>query len=190
MFSRTKRLLLRPGWAEDTAPLHQLWSEEAISRNLPDQPPMLTQAKTAEFLMRERDVLAPYFLLFSRTGGAPRLIGGCGISIGCSERPELSFWIGRPFWGLGFATEAARAATRIARASGLDRLTARPMIGNRAGINVLEKLGFRPTGQCEKRISAACGGTATCVLYEDSGEAPMRSDSAMELYRDGTPIAA
>lgn len=190
MFSRTKRLLLRPGWTEDAHALHALWNEETITRNLPDLPPALTEEKTADFLMKERDVLAPYFLLFARTGGAPRLVGGCGVSLGCSERPELSFWIGRPFWGLGFATEAARAVTRIARASGIGRLTARPVAGNRAGIHVLEKLGFQPTGHCEKRISAACGGAATCILYEDSGEDPMRGDSSLELYMDGGSIAA
>lgn len=194
MFSRTKRLLLRPGWAEDAPALSRVWDDEAIARNLPDLPFATPGASAveaaAQFLLREREALSPYFLLFARTGGAPRLIGGCGIGKGRDARPELSFWLARPFWGLGFATEAAAAVTRMARASGILNLVARSTTDNIAAIHVLSKLGFRPAGRIEQRHSRARGGIVACALFEDSGEAPMRVDSSRELYMDRAPIAA
>src|SRR3546814_6236941 len=48
----------------------------------------------------------PRFLIFARTGGAPRLVGGCGISPSAESELEMGYWIARPYWGLGFATEA------------------------------------------------------------------------------------
>ena len=56
---------------------------------------------------------------------------------------EVGYTIGRPFWGKGYATEAAAAARDFA----LDRLGARRLIaliirGNDASANVARKLGF------------------------------------------------
>lgn len=190
MFSRTKRLLLRPGWAEDAPALSRVWDDEAIARNLPDLPASPSVEAAERFLLREREALSPYFLLFARTGGAPRLIGGCGIGKNADDRRELSFWLARPFWGLGFATEAAAAVTRMARASGISDLVARPTADNSAATHVLSKLGFHPTGRIEKRHSRARGGAVACALFEDSGLAPRRADSSRELYMDRAPIAA
>ena len=51
-------------------------------------------------------------------------------------------------------------------------------------------LGFRSTGKVETRHSPARGGAAECVLFEDDGIAPMRSDLSLDLYRDLAPVAA
>ena len=37
-----------------------------------------------------------------------RLIGGGGIG-SCARGAEIGYWIGVPYWGNGYATEAARA---------------------------------------------------------------------------------
>lgn len=191
MFARTKRLLLRPGWAEDAPALHRAWSDEAIARALPGHLAAATREDALRFLTRERDALSPWFLLFARTGGAPRLVGGCGIDGGSpgglGGRPELAFWIARPFWGLGFATEAAGAVVRMARAAGIGPLVARPAAGNGAAGNVLRKIGFRSTG---RRDGAAGSGAIAHMLFEDSGAAPVPVDSSHELYMDRAPIAA
>ncbi len=190
MFARTERLLLRPGWAEDAPALHRAWNEEAIARNLPDLPAGHSLTEAERFLRDKRETLSPYFLLFARTGGAPRLVGGCGIARSPQNRRELDFWISRPFWGLGFATEAVRAVTHMARASGLGALLARPMTDNSAAAHVLDKIGFRSTGRIEKRHIAARGGAVACALYEDSGIAPAPTDSWRQLYMDRASIAA
>ena len=46
------------------------------------------------------------FLITLRTA---TLIGACGIGTRDGEQPEIGYWLGVPFWGKGYATEAARA---------------------------------------------------------------------------------
>lgn len=191
MFARTKRLLLRPGWREDAPALAQAIGDEAVVRNLARAPWPYGLAEAEAFLTREADPQLPHFLIFSRTRGAPRLIGGCGISRIEDEGLNLGYWIARPYWGLGFATEAGGAVMRISRAMGLQGVTAWHLLDNPASGNVLRKIGFRPTGRIEQRYSTSRGASVAAALFEESDEAgPMRIDLAQEIYNDRTAIAA
>jgi RimJ/RimL family protein N-acetyltransferase len=69
------------------------------------------------------------------------------------EEAELSFWIGRPFWGRGYATEAAGAAVdRAFDALGINRIVAHHMVRNPASGRVLARLGFRQEGLLRERV--------------------------------------
>ncbi|HKX35788.1 MAG TPA: GNAT family N-acetyltransferase, partial [Rhizorhapis sp.] len=118
MFARTERLLLRPGWREDASALAAAIGDEGIIRNLARAPWPYAETDAAQFLERVQESALPQFLIFSRTLGAPRLVGGCGIMQDGTDL-ELGYWIARPYWGLGFATEASRAVVQIARAVNL-----------------------------------------------------------------------
>ncbi len=74
-------------------------------------------------------------------------VGVCGL-VGVAEgSAELGYWIGRPFWGRGYATEAARAVLRFGfEELGLARVTARCLERNAASYRVLEKVGMRFEG--------------------------------------------
>ncbi len=115
MFARTERLLLRPGWQEDAPALARAIGEEAVVRNLARAPWPYGEVEAQEFLNLPVDPDQPRFLIFARTGGAPRLVGGCGIAPSPEGPLEMGYWIARPYWGLGFATEAGRQLVRIAR---------------------------------------------------------------------------
>lgn len=190
MFARTKRLLLRPGWAEDAGTLAEAIGDFAVVRNLARVPHPYGVDDAQAFLEAPHDPLLPRFLTFSRTRGAPRLIGGCGIARNGDGTLEFGYWIARPYWGLGFATEAGRAVMRIARATGLDGITAHHMIDNPASGNVLRKLGFRFTGQVERRHSVGRGAEVDCLMFEQGDEEPVARDSAPELYLDALPSRA
>lgn len=192
MFARTKRLLLRPGWCEDAQALAQAMGDEAVVRNLARAPWPYGLEDAEGWLGRDGDPLLPEFLIFSRTRGAPRLVGGCGIDRCEGNALELGYWIARPYWGLGFATEAASALVRISRAIGLPKLTAGHMLDNPASAKVLRKIGFRPTGRIEQRFSAGRDATVPVALFEqgDDAAALMREDLAQELYKDRPAIAA
>ena len=75
------------------------------------------------------------------------------------ERAEIGFWVGPPFWGTGFASEAVGALSdHLFRTRGLPRITAEVQADNDASLRVLEKAGFRRAG--EKRLhSVARGGS-------------------------------
>lgn len=171
MFARTERLLLRPGWLEDAPALAKAIGEEAVVRNLATAPWPYDETQAREFLGQPIDPGQPRFLIFARTGGAPRLVGGCGISPSQDDDRggglEMGYWIARPYWGLGFATEAGRQLVRIARAMNLPKLSAGHFIDNPASGAVLRKLGFRPTGKVAQRYSLARGGNAACALFEE-----------------------
>ena len=181
MFARTERLLLRPGWHEDAPALTQAISEAAIVRNLATAPWPYGEEAARAFLDADPTDGLPRFLMFARTGGTPRLVGGCGISHSPDGSHEMGYWVARPFWGLGFATEAGRQLLAIARTMKLPRLTAAHFIDNPASGAVLRKLGFRPTGRVVQRHSLGRGGAAACALFEegdgtgDGAATPMRS---------------
>ncbi|WP_375197960.1 GNAT family N-acetyltransferase, partial [Sphingobium sp.] len=132
----------------------------------------------------------PRLLAFNRTHGAPRLVGGCGVHLDEDGAVELGYWIARPYWGLGFATEAAQAVLGMAKAAGVRDIRAAHFIDNPASGNVLRKIGFRSTGRVERRFSLGRDAAADCLIFED-GEVPgISNDPAMDLYRDAWPALA
>lgn len=171
MFVRTPRLLLRQGWIED-APQLARTIDEAIARNTTRMPWPYPLAAAEAWLSREQDSHAPTCLIFARTGGAPRLIGGVGLNAD-ADGHELGYWIARPYWGLGFASEAASALLRTAHESlRIGPIHAGHFTDNPASGRVLRKLGFRPTGRTERRHSTARGHAVECVLYAEAAEEP------------------
>ena len=177
MFARTPRLLLRPGWLEDAPALASTIGEEAIVRNLATAPWPYDLEQAHNFLGREHDARLPNLLIFARTNGAPRLIGGCGLSLTHDgDDIQLGYWIGRPHWGLGYATEAGSAVLEIGRAIGLQRIVASHFTDNPASGRVLRKLGFRATGKIRNQASLGRGSEAACALYERTEETAMDED--------------
>jgi RimJ/RimL family protein N-acetyltransferase len=60
---------------------------------------------------------------------------------------ELGYWLGKPFWGQGLMSEAARELTSfIWLTTDVERIFARVMIGNGRSEGVLTAAGFRPEG--------------------------------------------
>lgn len=164
MFARTTRLLLRPGWAEDAPALAAAIADETIVRNLSAAPWPFTLRDAEAFLAQPRDPVLPSLLVFDRTGGAPRLAGACGLGRRPSGAVEMGYWIARPFWGRGIATEACTALIGIARTLGLKQLEGSHFLDNPASGRVLEKLGFRPIGITAPRMSCARGTEAPARL--------------------------
>jgi RimJ/RimL family protein N-acetyltransferase len=69
----------------------------------------------------------------------------------------MGYWIARPFWSRGYATEACAALVEIARALDLASLDASHFIDNPASARVLDKLGFESLGIIAPRMSCARG---------------------------------
>ena len=165
MFAITERLLLRPGWSEDAHALFDAVADEGIVRNLATAPWPYSFADAEAFLTRERPPRDAACLIFLREDGAPRLVGCTGVAGTPDGEIEFGYWIARPYWGRGIATEAGRALVANARDSlRLKRLVAGHFLDNPASGRVLAKLGFRPTGTTP-RYSAGRGEAAPCREY-------------------------
>ena len=157
MFARTRRLLLRPGFPEDAPALAGAIADEAIARNLAAVPWPFRMRDAEAFLAAPRDPVLPSFLIFERTEGAPRLVGACGLGRRPSGAVEMGYWVARPYWGRGLATEACAALIDIAKTLGLASLEGSHFIDNPASARVLEKLGFEAVGIVAPRMSCARG---------------------------------
>jgi ribosomal-protein-alanine N-acetyltransferase len=84
------------------------------------------------------------------------LIGICGFTTEPNGDAELGYWIGKPYWGRGFATEAAKCVMDYGfRKVGIRGFVCKHLTGNPASARVIQKLGFRyvgeATGWCEAR---------------------------------------
>jgi RimJ/RimL family protein N-acetyltransferase len=74
------------------------------------------------------------------------------------ERPEIGYWLGRPFWNRGYATEAVRGALKwVKRDWRRHVVVAGHFADNPASGQVLCKAGFLYTGDVELRPSVARG---------------------------------
>jgi ribosomal-protein-alanine N-acetyltransferase len=83
------------------------------------------------------------------------LIGSAGLRDIDPEhlQAELGFWIGREWWGQGYAREAAAAVIRFGFESlGLNRICAHHMARNPAAGKVLRALGMRQEGLLRQRV--------------------------------------
>ena len=69
---------------------------------------------------------------------------------------ELGYWLGRPYWGKGLATEAVRGAMTWAQGDwGRRLILAGHFADNEASGRVLSKCGFLYTGEVQRRFSRA-----------------------------------
>ena len=165
MFARTKRLTLRPGWAEDAPALAAAIGQESVAHRLSRVPLPYTLADAAEWLARPRAVTDLFFLVFLHDAGETRLIGGVGLH---PEDGELGigYWYIPAAWGHGYATEAGLAVIDIARHTlGVTRLASRYHLENPASGRVLRKLGFEPTGEGVHHPCLARGEPVPSVEY-------------------------
>jgi RimJ/RimL family protein N-acetyltransferase len=70
------------------------------------------------------------------------------------ERAEMGYWIGVPYWGRGYASEAAQVVVDYGfRELGLNRIYATVFAGNTASRRVAEKAGMRYEGCMRQHVS-------------------------------------
>lgn len=145
----TERLLLRPHEAADIPAIVPLLNDFDVVKNLSRVPHPYTEEMGREFLARGTEDRArgqayPFAVLRKADGV---LVGGCGLRLEEDGVFEMGYWLGRPFWGQGYASEAARRMACF----GFRELKA-PVIralyfhDNPASGHVLEKLGAVPAG--------------------------------------------
>jgi len=145
----TQRLILRRPTMTDMPAFVAILNDYDVAKNLRLVAHPFTDTLFREALVhidRERqDGAAYYFAVTRAMDGA--LIGMCAAERAADGAWELGYWYGRPYWGQGYATEAARPVMRFAFEDlGAERLTAGWFDDNPASGAVLHKLGFAITG--------------------------------------------
>ncbi len=94
------------------------------------------------------------------------LLGAIGLALALADaRAELGYWIGVPFWGRGYATEAARALVAYGfEVLHLERIHACHFAGNPASGRVLRNAGMIHEGT-QRRHVVKWGRTEDLELY-------------------------
>jgi RimJ/RimL family protein N-acetyltransferase len=158
MFIRTRNLLLRPYWPHDAMQLAHALNDLEVVQFLASAPYPYRLADADYFIERSvsHPLPQPNFAMIAVALPGQPLVGGIGL-VHQRGAPELGYWVARPFWGQGFATEAAEAVLELGfLAYGHDQIAANHMIDNPKSAHLLEqKLGFTETGfgdiWCEAR---------------------------------------
>ena len=170
----TKRLILRPFRLTDAPAVQELAGERDIADTTMNIPHPYEDGMAEEWIeSREpgyEDGKIATFAIVLRDGS--ELVGAIGLQIDRGHnKAELGYWIGKPFWNLGYATEATIAIL----AFGFDklrlgRIQAGHLARNPSSGRVMEKAGMilegtarQATikwGQCEDLLSYA-------ILRED-----------------------
>jgi RimJ/RimL family protein N-acetyltransferase len=149
----TARLALRPPRLEDANALATLANDRRIAENTLRIPHPYALADAQTFIAAANASDDEAVLLITARSGA--VLGACGIATLDGETPEIGYWLGVPFWGKGYATEAARALIDHAFGDlGYDVLHGGARVSNPASRRVLEKCGFQWTGVGLYRIRA------------------------------------
>jgi ribosomal-protein-alanine N-acetyltransferase len=150
---RTERLLLDLPEMQRIPDYVELMNDLRVSRWLA-RPPFPYRRKDArEFVTgarrRWRAGLSVPLAIYRASDH--QLMGGVGLhapSAG-NQSAELGYWLGHPYWGQGYASEAVREVLRVAFGPmKLHRVAAGIFVGNSRSEGVLRKAGFRLEGQC------------------------------------------
>lgn len=175
---RTARLLLRPFRPDDAPRVRELAGEREIAATTTNIPHPYEEGMAEAWigaqaerraagqgvvfavqlrpdLTRREDALEP---------GA--LVGAVGLELDPQNRQaELGYWIGRPCWNRGLASEAARAVLRYGfEELGLNRIHASHFGNNPASGRVLARIGMVREG-CRRRHVRKWGRYEDLVLY-------------------------
>lgn len=148
---RTHRLVLRAPNRTDVTAMARLANNQNIHKWLSRLPHPYGELDAMEFVDRiARSSGEHAYAILSLEGD---FIGTIGLHLQEDQPAELGYWLGEPYWGEGYATEAVGALLAAADAAGCDRMDARAQTANLASCRVLEKSGFLETS---RRI-ADCG---------------------------------
>ncbi len=144
MFLETERLYLRPPELDDAPAIRALVSDERIARmtlNIPHPYPEGAAVEWIQSIHDSEDDIYPR-LMFLRESDV--LVGSVGMSVSRRHnRAEVGYWVGVPYWGNGYATEALNVMIDFGFSQlSLHRIVGQYYVNNPASGRVMEKAGM------------------------------------------------
>ncbi|MBZ0331294.1 GNAT family N-acetyltransferase [Halomonas sp. ANAO-440] len=152
----TKRFLLRPFELADARDVQRFAGEWIIADTTLNIPHPYGEGLAEEWIKSQaRRFEDGTLATFAVTETDPeQLVGAVGLSINPEHAVgELGYWIGLPFWGRGYATEAVQALVNYGFTElRLNRVQARHLVRNPASGRVMRKIGMSYEGTLRKSI--------------------------------------
>jgi 8-oxo-dGTP diphosphatase len=141
----SERLVLRPLASQDADPITDLVNDWDVVRHTAMIPFPYRRQMAVDFILSQTDVsrTGSFNLAITRKEDG-RLLGCIGLIRGPqSDEAELGYWLGKPFWSQGYASEAVGRLVAFAfEELGLRQLIASAVPTNLASHRVQEKNGF------------------------------------------------
>ena len=165
---QTKRLILRSLTLEDAQDVQRLAGERDVASTVIRIPHPYEDGMAEAWIRSCYDTFEKeegvHFAITLRTEG--HFIGVMGLELEREhERAELGYWIGKPYWGCGYATEAAKAVVAHGfQVLKLNRIYAYYFTRNPASGRVLEKIGMRYEG-CRRQHTKKWGNFEHSIGY-------------------------
>jgi RimJ/RimL family protein N-acetyltransferase len=167
----TRRLVLRAPAANDAERIAMLAADVGVARMTTSMPHPFHRDHAESFLARAAALDSAREMVFAIDLEDEGLIGVLGFhptrpalpksAPPRQAAPEIGYWLGRPYWGRGLATEAAAGALQWAKRVWRRRLVmSGHFADNPASGRVLEKAGFLYTGEIQPRHCTARGAVA------------------------------
>ena len=152
------RLRLRPVEAADALAMARMADDPGVARMTTSIPHPFRLEHAEDFIRRMGASDRTREALFGVELPAEGLIGVLGLHPNDEGEAELGYWLGRPYWGQGYMTEAVEAALAWVRADwSPSYLVSGHFADNPASGAVLCKAGFLYTGRQRQRFSLARG---------------------------------
>lgn len=152
----TTRLLLRPFQLSDANDVQRLAGDFEIADTTLFIPHPYINGVAEEWITTHEQnfKIGKEFIFAITLHNTKELIGSIGLTVNREhKKAELGYWIGKPFWNKGYATEAAEAMLKFGFEDlGLERIHANYFARNTASGKVMEKLGMQHEGTLRKDI--------------------------------------
>ncbi|PSN20505.1 GNAT family N-acetyltransferase [filamentous cyanobacterium CCP5] len=145
----TERLVLRPFSLADAPTVQQLAGDWQVAANTLTLPHPYAEEVAIEWIRAHpRGYADGKEVVFAIALPDNTLIGAIGLGIVKEfQLAELGYWVGVPYWGKGYCTEAARAVVDYGfRHLGLNRIQSTHFSQNPASGRVMEKAGMTREG--------------------------------------------
>ncbi len=152
------RLVLRAPHEDDIDALAHLANNANIATMVSRMPHPYTAKDAADFVRRSKagEIGKCVYAITRMDNGA--FLGCCGVEPHADEKTvELGYWLGEPYWGHGYMSEAALPVRDHAFAQGGHALLySGCRLSNNGSRRILEKIGFARIG-LGHIFSRACG---------------------------------
>ena len=154
----TRRLTLRAPRPQDVSRIARMANDIDIARMTLRMPHPFTATHAEDFVLQvaSQDPAQANTFVIEHEDHGP--VGVIGMFEDKDPAPETGYWIGRDYWGRGYATEALEGALVWASRKWKRRvMLAGHFADNPASGRVLEKAGFLYTGETRRAFSQARG---------------------------------
>jgi len=170
----TERLLLRPFTLSDAKDVQRLAGNKAIADTTLNIPHPYEDGMAEAWISSHQPGFEAgeqaAFAITLKPGG--KLIGAISLKIDtATQMAELGYWVGKPFWGIGYCTEAANRIVEYGLAEfDLRRIHAIHLERNPASGRVLQKIGM--SRERKGPLQADAAGEAEIVVHYGLSRVP------------------